>query len=165
MRNKHNFRINKNGHHAFDVYRGYDGEPEFSKNDNQYVQMLLNSDNYKKFHSLERGVRYPLVVVFGDAIKRTTEEIGWHYSHYNYQIPLAGMVPPIREVKELPPLMKKMGVQWLVALHRPIKSVSNNSSFLSLFLKGGELRLCINFSSAGASWDCDKAFIFHDPSG
>lgn len=80
-------------------------------------------DSYDSKHRLDCGSKYNIVLIpgeqVGDGNHRSSEKVCDYAREFGYKIPLAGIIPRIRELVT-DDQMKDMGFFYIAGLHQPI---------------------------------------------
>lgn len=129
--------------------------------------LSTKQDGYDKNHRLAPGERYKIALIPTRETKRdadrTTEALrNRGIEKYGYAMPLAGIVPRIRESVS-DKQMEDMGFWYIVAPHEPIKDSDGSPCVLSASRGDGGRWLDALWDPPVGHWYDDGAFAFLVP--
>lgn len=168
------FQKNENGHWTFSVTgMNLTGEQEITRMKEKgfrvsdYVSQVLtstNADSYDANHHLEDDKEYRIVLVPGCEIteNRTTVNIQEYARGFGYEVPLAGVMPRIREVVS-DKQMEQMEIWYIAGFHAPIKDTGGDSQVLNVDRNDDGQWLDANWDDPGCQWSDHGAFAFLVP--
>ncbi|PID51937.1 MAG: hypothetical protein CR972_04510 [Candidatus Moraniibacteriota bacterium] len=128
------------------------------------VLASTNNDSYDKNHRLEDGKEYNIVLIPGCEVtkNRTTANLQAYARSFGYEVPLAGVIPRIREVVS-DRQMKQMDIWHIVALHTPIKDTDDDPVVLSAGRDGNGCWIRTAWDNPVSTWNDYGAFAFVVP--
>ena len=129
-----------------------------------YAKQVLTStddDSYDANHRLEDGKGYVVVLVPGREIteNRITANIQKYARGLGYEVPLAGVMPRVRETVS-DKQIKQMGVRLITCLHAPIKGTDGVPRILDASCSDGGHWLNAGWDYFDSRWNHRVAFAF-----
>lgn len=124
----------------------------------------INADSYDVNHRLEDGKEYHLVLIPGREIEtnRTTANIQEYACGFGYEIPLAGVMPRLRETVS-DKQMEQMDIYYIAGLHKPIQDTDGDPDVLNAGRSDGGRWLRTLWDNPDGQWADIGAFVFLAP--
>jgi hypothetical protein len=128
------------------------------------ILMSTNSDSYDANHRLEDGKEYHLVLILNREIEknRTTTNIQKYARSFGYEVPLAGIMPRLRETV-LDKQMEQMDIYYIAGLHKPIQDTNGDPYVLSAGRGDDSRWLSTGQGSPDSQFNCIGASAFLVP--
>jgi hypothetical protein len=121
-------------------------------------------DSYDRKHLLEAGRIYkvalmPRLEIVRDSNRTTANLRKRGMEHHGYGMPLAGLIPRVREVLS-DKQMEELGIWYVAALHEPITDSDGDPRVLHASRGGGGRWVSVVCDDPDDQWDDVGSFVF-----